>query len=417
MRRSHKMFKPGGRLSTHRIDRYFAIEGVYFISTKGKKMKKAYRIPPVFIVLAVFQAVSIQAQSATKIQGVVFADYYYNVRNSRSALADENAFTFRRIYFTFENNLTENIKTRIRFESAHNAFGSDSKINPFIKHAYLEWSNLIPNHSFYLGIAETNAFKNAESLWGYRSIEKTIMDLNKISPSADMGIALKGDLSDKVHHWLTVMNGPGYGSSEVDRSKKIGYALWVNPIENLTLEAYADYEKQDPEKSSLGSATDYLGSSGYHTLKAFVGRDGLRFSLGAEAFLRTNMESGIENVTLAGDTAVAGYTKADVKRFGWSVFGSWITPAPKLKLFARYDYFDPNTQDAVFTNFSGGTLTGGMDDETCLLIAGLDYIPSANVHLMPNILYKTYAKEGKDSDLTARITLYYKFDSGKIVVD
>lgn len=383
-------------------------------STKGKEMKKILFLSAG---LFIFQAVSTQAQSTTKISGLVFADYYYNVENNKPALVDESAFTFRRIYFTFENNLTENIKTRIRFESAHDKFGEGSKINPFVKHAYLEWSNLIPNHKLYAGIEETNAFKNTEELWGYRSIEKTIMDLNKICFSADMGIALKGDLSVKVHHWLTVMNGTGYGSSEVDRFKKIGYAFWVNPVKELTLEAYADYEKQDPDKPDFEYATDYSGSSGYHTIKGFIGWDAPSFTLGAEAFLRTNMESGIENVTLAGDTAVAGYAKADVKRFGCSVFGSWITPVPKLKLFARYDFFDPNTENAVFTDFSDGQLSGGLDDETSLIIAGLDYIPGANIHVMPNILFKSYSKEGKDSDLTVRMTLHYKFDSGNIIVE
>ena len=369
------------------------------------------------IALLILSVVSGQAQTVTKIKGVVFADYYYNLDNHNSSALDQNAFNFRRIYFTLENNLTQNIKTRIRFESAHDKFGAGNKINPFVKHAYLEWANLIPNHKLYLGIAETSAFKNAESFWGYRSIEKTVMDLNKISASADMGIALKGDLSEKVHHWLTVMNGPGYGSSEVDRFKKVGYAFWITPIEGFMLEAYADYEKQDPDEPNFKYATDYLGSSGYNTLKGFVGWDAPSFTLGAEVFMRTNMESGIENVTLAGDTVVAGYDKADVKRFGYSVFGSWITPVPKLKLFARYDYFDPNTGDDVYTEFSDGTLTGGVDDDFTLLIAGLDYIPSANIHVMPNIMLKSYSGEGEDSDLTARITLYYKFDSGKIIIE
>jgi len=203
-------------------------------------MKRKNRITLIYTSVLVMLIVSIQAKSVTKINGVVFADYYYNVENNKSSLMDENAFTFRRIYFTFENNLTQNIKTRIRFESAHNKFGVDSKMTPFVKHAYLEWSNLIPNHKVYLGIAETNAFKNAEDVWGYRSVEKTIMDLNKISSSADMGVALKGDLSENVHHWLTVMNGTGYGSSEVDRFKKIGYAFWVNPLDRLILEAISN---------------------------------------------------------------------------------------------------------------------------------------------------------------------------------
>jgi hypothetical protein len=367
------------------------------------------------------------SQTTSNISGVVFADYYYNSKNSIAIEKDRNAFTFRRLYFTFENNITPDIKIRFRIDSENDKYGSATKLNPFVKHAFVEWSNLIPNHKLYWGIAETNAFKNSEELWAYRSVEKTIMDLNKISSSADMGIALKGDLlGNRLHHWLTVFNGPGCSSSEVDRYKKIGYALWITPVRGLMIEGYVDYENQDREVKSqtaalLSSAKDYTGSDSYNTMKGFLGYDHPRFSLGAEAFIRTNVNSGIRSVTTGYDSVKKEYklsssSPADVKRFGYSIFGSLITPIPKLKAFARYDFFDNNTKDLVYTKFdkATGKLTGGLNDEYTLLIAGFDYIPASNMHFMPNIMLKKYAVADLDSDLTARVTLYYKFDSGKI---
>lgn len=346
------------------------------------------------------------AKVVSQINGYMFGDYYYNVKNHKSGSKDENAFQLRRIYFTFENNISKNIKIRFRLESASPKFGEVSKINPFVKQAFLEWNNLIPHHKLYVGIAETNAFKNSESYWGYRSIEKTIMDLNKISSSADLGIALKGDLGKNLHHWLTIFNGTGYGSAEVDRFKKVGYAFWVTPVKGLILEAYGDFENQDPDKPNFEYATDYYGSSGYYTVKGFVGYDAPGYTVGAEAFMRTNKESG----TTSMDTG----EKADVKRVGYSLFGSWVTPVPKLKLFARYDFFDPNTDDNVIVDEDGTT---GLNDEFTQIFAGLDYIPGSNVHIMPNIIYKKYAADGVDADFTARITVFYKFSTGKIIVD
>ena len=61
--------------------------------------------------------------------------------------------------------------------------------------------------------------------------------------------------------------------------------------------------------------------------------------------------------------------------------------------------------------------TNGMDDEYSLIIAGVDYIPQARIHIMPNILIKNYTKEGLKSDITARITLYYAYNTGKITVE
>lgn len=357
------------------------------------------------------------AQSASEIDGLVYADYYYNFQNNISEEQDRNAFAFRRIYFTFENKISKDLKVRFRIESDHDKYGTTNKINPFVKHAYLEWSNLIPKHKLYFGIEETNAFKNAEHYWGYRAIEKTIMDLNKISSSADMGVAMKGDLSKTFHHWFTIFNGTGYGSSEGDRFKKIGYAFWITPSKGLILEGYADYEDQNPNESQtetiLSSAKDFTGSTGYFTLKSFVGYKNQKFTFGAEAFWRTNKESGIKNVVIENDDIV-GSTRTDVKRFGYSIFGSYITPINNVKAFARYDYYDPNTESNVYTKFSGGKLTGGADDETNLIIAGLDYSPQKNIHIMPNIIFKSYSQSGMDCDLTGRMTLYYSFSSGKI---
>ena len=83
-------------------------------------------------------------------------------------------------------------------------------------------------------------------------------------------------------------------------------------------------------------------------------------------------------------------------------------------------YYDKNNNDNTFTSFDDtkGKLGGsGLNDQTTLFIAGLDYIPVGNVHIMPNIMIKRYSKDlnpKKDDDVTARLTLYLKFDSGKV---
>ena len=103
---------------------------------------------------------------------------------------------------------------------------------------------------------------------------------------------------------------------------------------------------------------------------------------------------------------------------GYSGFGSLSTPIPKLKAFARYDFFDNNTEDNAITKFdkTTGKLTGGTDDNFTMIFVGLDYVPVGNLHIMPNVIIKNYAKKGLDDDITGRLTIYYKFDSGKIIV-
>ncbi|MDZ7376051.1 MAG: OprO/OprP family phosphate-selective porin, partial [candidate division KSB1 bacterium] len=100
------------------------------------------RIRGLLLFCLAFLPFVLKAQIESKIDGLVYSDYYYQFKNSINAEKDRNAFQFRRIYFTFENNITQNIKVRFRLESEHASYGSATKINPFVKHAYLEWTNL-----------------------------------------------------------------------------------------------------------------------------------------------------------------------------------------------------------------------------------------------------------------------------------
>ncbi len=357
------------------------------------------KILSVIVAVMFLATAGVKAQTGSKFKGVVFSDYAYTVGNHDAEAKGLNEFTIRRVYLTFETNLTQNFKMRFRLESAHNKFGTDQKINPFVKQAYLEWTGLIRAHALYFGISETNAFKNSESYWGYRSIEKTIMDLNNISSSADMGVAVKGNLGNYLHHWLTVFNGTGYGSSEVDKYKKIGYDFWVTPAEGLIFEAYVDYEKQDADNGTFKYAHDYFQGSSYSTVKGFVGYKAKTFSVGAEAFVRSNKESGSSDAL--------GTKRVDVKKQGFSIFSSLATPIAGSKLFLRYDSFDPNADDAVYVSDT----KNGVNDEYTLFIGGLDFTAAKNVHIMPNILIKNYSSD-MDSDVTTRLTVYYNYDTG-----
>jgi len=338
----------------------------------------------------------------SQIKGKVFGDYFYNLKHHIPASENINGFKIRRFYFTFENQLTDNIKTRFRLDVKHANFGEKEKLRPFIKHAYLEWNNLIPRHILYLGISDANAFDNSQNYWGYRSVEKIIMDINDIAPSADMGLSLKGDLNKIIHHWITVFNGTGYGSSEMDKYKKFGYSLWVTPIKGMILEGYIDYEKQNPKTGTYEPAADYFHSTGYRTVKGFFGYQNSGITLGCEIFSRTNFQSGA--------TDSSGTSKTDVSKAGFSLFSHFTIIKSKLKAFARYDYFDPNTDNKVYVD---PDINGHKDEET-LIIAGLDVTVQNAFHIMPNIIITGYRNENIDNDITARITFSYNYKTEKI---
>ncbi|MEX2088990.1 MAG: hypothetical protein WEB62_04425, partial [Bacteroidota bacterium] len=171
------------------------------------------------------------------------------------------------------------------------------------------------------------------------------------------------------------MVGNGTGQKpENNKYKKYYGSLSAKPTKELVLEGYVDYEP-----AALGKHKT--------TLKGFAGYQASSFTLGVEAFQQTQ--------------ANVGAAPADTKPFGVSFF-AWvqIPGIHALDGFVRFDMFDPNTNrtDAGYKeNF---------------IVAGLDYMPIPNVHLMPNVWINSYSAKGagrRDSDVAARMTLFYVY--------
>ena len=106
---------------------------------------------------------------------------------------------------------------------------------------------------------------------------------------------------------------------------------------------------------------------------------GETINAGVEIFQKTNAKA------LAGD---------DLVENGISVFGS-LNVAEKLKGFARFDMYDPNTDQE--------------DDGYNLVIAGIDYEADENVNIIPNIHIESYQLSGKDNLITGMLTFFYRF--------
>jgi len=316
---------------------------------------------------------SLSFAGTSKIKGYMFGDYFYNVANNDVSEENYNGFQFRRIYFTFENNLNDDIKVRFRLEAETGKTTSSSLISPFVKDAYLQWANLVPYHKVLIGLSSPPTFTLSEGIWGYRSVEKTIIDFRKARASREMGVGLTGslDMNGKYNHHFMVGNGEGHKGAEEDKYKLFMYSIWVVPLNGLTLQVYADYQRTTMNSVKVN---DML-------YKGFIAYEQPGFTIGAEGFQQSVTDDVI-----------------DSKNMGVSLFGSVIpVPGKTFKVFGRFDHWDPDTDID--------------NNEETLLIGGLDFISAGNVHIMPNVVVRSYAEDGKDSDITARITFFYKWSS------
>lgn len=354
--------------------------------------------------IAAFCIATNAAPGQGKFNGYMFGDYYYNVIRDTSyagTLSSSSAsngaapgaktmqaFQLRRIYFAYDNDISEQFAAKFRLEVDQAANASNGKIGSYVKDAFLKWKNIFSGSDLMFGIQPTPAFEISEAAWGYRSLEKTIMDLRGIVPSRDQGISLHGKLVNDgiINYWLMLANNSG-NSPETDKYKRYYVHLHIKPSTNLQATVYADYK----DAGNVLDASKKPVSNSTMTEALFVGySEPFAYSFGVEAFLASQSNAY---------TPPGGSLSSRSAR-GISLFGSYNL-RPELAVVLRYDTYDPNTD---------GSAKG---DGRTYVIAGLSYKADRSVLITPNILYESYqAPAGgptPDASITARVTFYYAF--------
>lgn len=338
---------------------------------------------------------NISAEEDAKISGTVYFFYYHDLSKENGKT---NAFDFGRVYLTYKKSLSQKFKVRITTDIGRinsitdlnwetyqvldthvvgddSLFISDSdtrekkrkiddRLQLFLKYAYLEWQKLIPDCSIILGLQGTPTWKIHEKYWGYRGIQKTLLDLNKLGSSADFGLGFKGKLVNKrlAYHFL-LSNGAGYKHAEKDMYKKGHLRFTFHPVEKLAVSGYVDYELKDSENSDLTS--DF-----------FLGYRNDRFIIAGQYFNRFyNRE---ENYCTN----------------GFSIYGN-LKIIPEVTLLGRFDWFDPDDKIEK--------------DEHSLIICGIDYNPMSKIHFVLNGQFKSFAKPFENSINIIFLHTIYEF--------
>ncbi len=344
----------------------------------------------------------VNAQNAGTISGYMFGDYSYNIAHDTStslpkaALAgpkDMNAFQFRRIYFTYDNKISDNFVTRFRLEADQAANTSNGKIGVAVKDAYLGMKNVFKGSDLYFGIIPTTFIDMAETNWGYCSLEKTITDLRGIISSRDLGVSLKGKIDESGIFSYAVMIGDNSGNAPATTKFKRYYLqLSAKPVNNMLLSLYGDMATRaqinDPTSTAAPKATLNNNTTTIGGMVGYSEKD--VYSVGAEVFSQSQ----------ANGYKQASGTLTSLTAFGLSIYGN-VNLQSDLILIARYDDYDPNTNSA------------SNHDARNYFIFGLSYKADKNVSIIPNVQYETYQKGVPTGDpkasLTARVTFHWIF--------
>ncbi|MEO8233434.1 MAG: hypothetical protein ABI638_14210 [Ignavibacteriota bacterium] len=318
-----------------------------------------------------------------KFSGLVFGDLFYNVDAIDSSNKDVNGFQFRRIYITTDYTINDQFSTRFRMESV---ITSGSNIGVFVKDAWLKWKDLFKGSDLIVGMSPTPAFDVSEGAWGYRSLEKTIMDYFGIVSSRDIGIDLKGkfDESGSVKYWLKVGDGSG-NKPETDKYKRYYAQLQFNPSQNFIITVYGDYfsksQKRDPFDGELKNNSAFV-AAGFVNYKYEK-----TFSVGVEGFFKSQQNNYSATGPLAALVSQSG--------FGLSVWAK-ANLSDNIGIVGRYDTYDPNTNSAANNDTQG------------LIIGAVDFKVAPSVSVMPGV--EVHTLQGVDnSDVTPRVTFFWEF--------
>jgi hypothetical protein len=267
----------------------------------------------------------------------------------------------------------------------------------------LRWKNIYNMADLIIGQSATPTFALiSEKIWGYRSLEKTPADMRKWSCSNDVGVAIQGKLNKKGDCGYNVMIGNGMASKpETDIFKKIYGEVYFKFIDQrILVDIYSDYERKQlsPYHKSLNTYKAFLA---YTTEKITVGIEaGFQIQKNYDVYKKEKIDSLKIDTTDAVAFFISGFIKGSIIK-------------EKLSFYLRGDYYNPDNEFHSSYTYSEG---GGANTE-CFLLAGLDYTPHKNIHIMPNVWFNSYKNRTinvsgftkSDYDLVGRITFYYLF--------
>jgi len=365
-----------------------------------------------------------------------------------------NAFEIRRAYLGYDYNINSKFSAYALMAYEGDEDVSDDR-TVYLKYIYLKWKNIWKNTDLKVGQQATNSFAsayNTEPLMGYRSSEKTIMDMHGIDGSSDMGVTLEGRIwtahakdTSKVPLFIgySAMVGDNSGNAPVsgftgtassiataspavslnplnnttDINKKYRGQLYVNCLNNaLTIGVYMDYINYGYVPYAKSST---IFQDAVQTEKVYAAYNSKWFGIGGEWFMQsmTNGETEVYKTKAEGtnDTTTAVQT-------GYSIFAHGTIIQKTLNVFARYDMYTPDNKysynvNETFTNRFTNTSAVSPYKETFMNF-GFDWTPTKDkkVHIMPNVWYygikNGYGSDNLASDnyMVYRVSFLFAFN-------
>ena len=236
----------------------------------------------------------------------------------------------------------------------------------YLKKAYFK-AAFSPAFEVSVGANEMPWIPYAESIYGYRWVENTLLEQNNgnarstFGTSADWGVHVGGKFAQNFNYQVSVVNGKGYRDSgrtqgmDVEARLSAKFDQW-----NFALGGYQGKRGQETYSGTKEVVAPH-NAQRVDALAAFVGD---RIRVGAEYFTATDWQtSSILDTT-------TGHTKGDDSD-GYSTFGSYRL-TPTYTVFGRYDNVKPSKTLAPYNEgnyYNLGVQMSPMKGITVALVA------------------------------------------------
>ena len=144
-----------------------------------------------------------------KIDGVTYFDF--------SSSDDSTAFNFQRQYFGYGGDISDHVSFTVLFDVGRTDKipGEDNRLVAFLKKAQINYKSSLGKFNF--GLIGMNTYGVQEKNWGYRFIEKSAIDKNEFSSTADIGMGFSKSLIDNLNLSLQIVNGEGFKKPQGDK--------------------------------------------------------------------------------------------------------------------------------------------------------------------------------------------------------
>ena len=286
-----------------------------------------------------------------KIGGVTYFDFI--------SIDDSLAFNFQRQYFGYGGDVSDQVSFKILFDVGRS--DSDTRLTTYLKKAQVNYKSSFGKFNF--GLIGMNTYGVQESNWGYRFIEKSAIDKNGFSATADIGVGFSKSLIDNLNLSLLFVNGEGFKKPQGDKYHKIAF--------NATY-GEGNLNKNAGYNAGVVYTTESTDTDPTTMVSVFGGFAGMGLRLGGEYDILTkdSFKSNIISVS-------ANYAVRD-----------------KIDIFARYDMIDDN--DDTNKNVKNYLVTGIV--LTC--DGGISVAP--NVRMITN-------EDDSESSTEYKVNFQFKF--------